>query len=57
MDTSVLLFTLTVAVAPACCSVWPAAQTTNPSLVSALKEADTARRQGPGRRCAASRRR
>ena len=52
MDTSVLLFTLTVAVVTGLLfGVAPAAQTTNPSLVSALKEGGHGTTAGsPGRR-------
>ena len=52
MDTSVLLFTLTVAVVTGLLfGVAPAAQTTNPSLVSALKEGGHGTTTGsPGRR-------
>jgi putative ABC transport system permease protein len=52
MDTSVLLFTLTAAVVTGLLfGVAPAAQTTNPSLVSALKEGGHGRTTGsPGRR-------
>jgi putative ABC transport system permease protein len=52
MDTSVLLFTLTVAVVTGLLfGVAPAAQTTNPSLVSALKEGGPGTTAGsPGRR-------
>ena len=52
MDMSVLLFTLTVAVLTGLLfGVAPAAQTTNPSLVSALKESGHGTTAGgPGRR-------
>ena len=52
MDTSVLLFTLTAAVVTGLLfGVAPAAQTTNPSLVSALKDGGHGRTAGsPGRR-------
>ena len=52
MDTSVLLFTLTAAVVTGLlCGVAPAAQTTNPSLVSALKQGGHGTTAGgPGRR-------
>ncbi len=52
MDTSVLLFTLTVAVVTGLLfGVAPAAQTTNPSLVGALKEGGHGTTTGsPGRR-------
>ena len=51
MDTSVLLFTLTVAVVTGLLfGVAPAAQMTNPSLVSALKEGGHGTTAGPGRR-------